>query len=216
MSPRPLKWLLLKGFLFLVIGLILWVLIQPSYSRLIVSVSQKSLSWIESREKTSLRLQGDNIVYIPVGRASKEQKTVPAGRRDVRDLHYNSVIFFALILLSPSLPLAKRMRALVLGLLILFLTQVLTVLVQVQFFYALQLGDYSRIHYTPWEKNLYAFLKQFFELVGRFAFPFAIWMLFTYRETVNFLTQAPSEKKQEKERNTQEASLGKKKKGTSR
>jgi hypothetical protein len=199
MSPRPLRGLLLKGFLFLILGGILWVYIQPSYSRILVSVSQKLISWTEKDENTSIRLQGNNIVYVPMGLVSKGQKTVQ-GMREVRDLHYNSVIFFALILFSPGLGLGKRMGVLVAGLLLLFLTQVLTVLVQVKFFYALQLGEYSRIHYGPWGRNTYAFLKQFFELIGRFAFPFAIWMLFTYKETIGYLTETRSEEKPQKKR----------------
>ncbi len=195
MSPRPLKWLLLKGFFFLVLGLLLWVLVQSSYSQFLVSVSQRVLSGIETGEKTSVRLQGNSIVYVPVGLAAGGGKPVPAGKRDVRDLHYNSVIFFALILFTPGLGLGRRMGALVVGLALLFLTQVLTVVVQVKFFYALQLGEYSRLHYGPWAQNIYAFLKQFFELIGRFAFPFAIWMLLTYKETTAYLTGALSEER---------------------
>jgi hypothetical protein len=185
MRLKPLRNLLLKGFLFLILGGILWAYLQPSYSQILVSASQKLLSWTEREEKTSIRLQGNNIVYVPMGlpRGQRVQ-----GMREVRDLHYNSVIFFALILFSPGLGLRKRTAALVAGLLLLFLTQVITVLVQVKLFYALQLGEYSRIHYGPWERNIYAFLKQFFELIGRFAFPFAIWMLFTYKETIGYLT----------------------------
>ena len=200
MSPKIPKRLLLKGFLFLLTGLALWVLVQSSYSRLLVSVSQMFLPAVEKSEETSIRLQENMIVYVPVGLATKEQKSVPAGKREIRDLHYNSVILFALILFSPGLAPGKRAWVLVTGLLLLFFTQVLTVLVQIKFFYALQLGEYSRIHYGPWERNLYAFLKQFFELIGRFAFPFAIWMLFTYQETIGYLTGTESEKKPRKKR----------------
>ena len=200
MSPKPPKWLLLKGLLFLIFGLALWILVQPSYSRLLVSVSQMFLSATERNEKTSIRLQENMIVYVPVGLLTNEQKSVPAGKREIRDLHYNSVILFALILFSPGLAFGKRMWVLVAGLLLLFFTQVLTVLVQIKFLYALQLGEYSRIHYGPWERNMAAFLKQFFELIGRFAFPFAIWMLFTYKETIGYLTETASEKKPLKKR----------------
>jgi len=49
-------------------------------------------------------------------------------------------------------------------------------------------------------KDTYAFLKQFFELIRRFAFPFAIWMLFTYKETIGYLTGTRSEEKPRKKR----------------
>jgi hypothetical protein len=201
MSPRPLKRLLLKGFLILILSLVLWVyVLQPPYSRLLVSVSQKVHSWIEKKEKTLIQLQGDMIVFVPQGLATQEQKRIPAGKRDVRELDYNSVILITLILFSPGLRGGKRMLVLVAGFALLFLTHLLNILVQVKFFYALQLGGYSQIPYGPWERNIYAFLKQFFELIGRFAFPFAIWMLFTYRETTGYLTGTEPEKNPRKKR----------------
>ncbi len=189
MKPESLKSLLLKGLIFLLIGSALWIFFRPSYSKLLISVSQEMLSWIqgEGKEKTSLRLEGDMIVYVPVGIISGDKRSVLAGKRDVRDVHYNSVILFALILFSPGLSLGKRGWVLTAGLALLFLTQVLTVLVQTKFMYVFQLGEYSRSHYGAWDRNIYAFLKQFFELIGRFSFPFAIWMLFTYRETIGYL-----------------------------
>jgi hypothetical protein len=170
----------------------LWIYFQPSYSKLLVSVSQELVSWLqgEGKEKTSIRLQGNMILYIPLGLISGEKKSILAGGRDVRDIHYNSVILFALILFSPGLGFGKRGWVLMAGLPLLFLTQVLTVLVQAKFIYAFQLGEYSRVHYGAWDRNIYAFLKQFFELIGRFSFPFAIWMLFTYRETIGYLAGA--------------------------
>jgi hypothetical protein len=194
MVQRPLKGLLLRGIIFLILGLALWVYVQPSYSRILVTVSQKLLFWTEKDEKTSVRLQENHIVYVPMGLVSKGQKTVQ-GMREVREIHCNSVIFFALALFSPGLGPGKRMWVLAAGLLLLFFTQVLTVFVQVKFFYALQLGEYSRIHYGPWEKNIYAFLKQFLELIGRYAFPFAIWMFLTYKETLGYLTGPQAEGK---------------------
>jgi len=159
MSRRPLKRLLLRGFLFLILSLILWVyVLQPPYSKLLVSVSQKVHSWIEKKEKTLIQLQGDQIVFVPQGVATQEQKGIPAGKRDVRELDYNAVILLTLILFSPGLRAGKRMLVLMAGFALLFLTHVLNVLVQVKFFYALQLGGYSQIPYGPWERNIYAFL----------------------------------------------------------
>ncbi len=199
MVPKLPKGLLLRGSFFLILGLALWVFVQPSYSRILVSVSQRLVSRTEKDEKTSIRLEGNNIVYIPMGLAAGGQKPVQA-MREVRDLHYNSVIFFALALFLPGLGLGKRAWVLSAGLLLLFFTQVLTVLVQVKFVYALQLGEYSRAHYGPWERNIYAFLKQFFELIGRFAFPFAIWMLFVYKEAIAYLTGTPSDRRPRKKK----------------
>lgn len=206
MKTEPLKFLLLKGLIFLVVGLILWIYLQPSCSKILVSVSQELVSWLEKkgREGTSIRLQENMIVYIPSGLMPGGEKIGVAGQRDVREIHYNSVILFALILFSPGLALRKRVWVLGVGMILLFLTQVLTVLVQVKFMYVFQLGEYSRAHYGAWDRNIWAFLKQFFELIGRFAFPFAIWILFTFRETTGYLMgekeAAPKKKKKEKDR----------------
>ena len=130
MAPKLPKGLLLRGSFFLILGLALWVYVQHSYSRILVSVSQRLISRTEKDEKTSIRLEGNNIVYVPMGLVAKGQKTVQA-MREVRDLHYNSVIYFALALFLPGLSLGKRAWVLAAGLLLLFFTQVLTVLVQV-------------------------------------------------------------------------------------
>jgi hypothetical protein len=110
MKLEPLKLLLLKGLLFLIVGLMLWIYLQASYSKLLVSVSQELVSWLqhEGKGKTSLSLQGDMILYIPLGLISGEKKSMLAGRKDVRNIHYNSVILFALILFSPGLGFGKR------------------------------------------------------------------------------------------------------------
>ncbi len=190
MKAKPLKWLFLKGFFSLFLGLVLWVfLFEPPYSKLLVSASQSLVATVEKDESTSVRLQGTNIIYIPIGLVSKGQKAIQA-MRDVRELDYNSVILFALVLFSPGLALVKRVWVFMAGFALLFLTQLVNILIQVKFLYALQLGEYSRLHYGTWERNIYAFLKQFFELIGRFAFPFAIWMFFTYKETVGYLVKA--------------------------
>jgi hypothetical protein len=200
MSPKPFKGLLLRGLLFLILGLILWIYLEPNYSRLLASVSQEVLSWVEGKERTSIRIQDEMIIYVPLQWEDPGKKGIPAGKRDVRDLHYNSVILFALILFTPGLSFVKRGWVLLIGLGLLFFTQVLTVLVQIKFFYAYQLGEYSRIHYGILEKNLYVFLKQFFELIGRFAFPFVIWLLFTYKETVDYLVEGRRESKHKKKK----------------
>ncbi len=201
MKPKPLKLLLLKGFFFLIIGLMLWIYLQPSYSKLLASVSQELYSWFqgEGKKKTSIRLQGNMILYIPEGLISDEKKSIPVGRRDARSIHYNSVILFALILFSPGLRIGKKSWVLTGGLGLLFLTHVITVLVQAKFLYIFQLADPGGIRYGAWERNIWGFLKQFFELIGRFSFPFAIWMLFTYRETIEYLT-GPEEVKPRKRR----------------
>jgi hypothetical protein len=190
MKPKPLKLLLLKGFFFLIIGLILWIYLQPSYSKLLASVSQELHSWflVDGKEKTWIRVQGNMILYIPQGLISREKENIPVGMKDVRSIHYNSVILFALILFSPGLGIRKRGWVLIAGMVLLFLTQVITVLIQAKFSYVFQLGEYGGIRYGAWDRNVSAFLKQFFELIGRFSFPFAIWMLFTYRETIGYLT----------------------------
>ncbi|MGD0915448.1 MAG: exosortase H-associated membrane protein [Thermodesulfobacteriota bacterium] len=192
MKLEPLKLLLLKGLLFLIIGLVLWIYLQPSYSKLIVSVSQEVVTWLqgEGMEKTWIGLQGNMILYIPRGLIAGEKKNIFAWKRDIRDIHYNSVILFALILFSPGLGFGKRGWVLMAGLTLLFLIQVLTVLVQAKFIYVFQMGEYSRAHYRAWDRNIIAFLKQFLELIGKFSFPFAIWMLFTYKETTGYLAGA--------------------------
>lgn len=153
------------------LGMVIWIYLQPSYSKLLVWASQKAISWVENKEKTSIILEGNKVIYTPLRLDLRDKKSGMVGKRDIREVHYNSVILFALILFSSRLSLEKRIWVLITGHTLLFLTQVFTILVQAKFFYAIQLGEYSQMHYGQFSRNLFTFLKQFFELIGRFSFP---------------------------------------------
>jgi len=200
-KPRPVKWFFLRFFLSFLFGLFLWEIFQPSYSKLLISTSQWLLTPAKQGEETSLRLKGDILFFIPLGPVSegkKEADFMVTGRY-IRSTHYNSMIFLTLILFTPGVRPIKRALELLIGLLLLFMAQVFSILIGVKFYYASEFGQYSVINYGSWEKNIYGFLMQFFTL-GKFAFPFAIWMLFTYREIVWYLTGTKPEEKQRRRR----------------
>jgi len=200
-KPRSVRWLFLRFFLSFTFSLLLWEIFQPSYSKLLVSVSQWFLFQAKQGEETSLRLQEDIIFFIPLGPVSEGKKETDfmVKGRYVRSIHYNSMIFLTLILFTPGVRPIKRALELLIGLLLLFMAQVFSILIGVKFYYASELGQYSMVNYGSWGKNIYGFLNQFFTL-GKFAFPFAIWMLFTYREIVWYLTGTKPEGKQRKRR----------------
>jgi hypothetical protein len=201
LKPRPAKWLLFRFFLSFLFGLLLWEIFQPSYSKLLVSASQWFLSQAKQGEETSLRLEGDIIFFIPLGPVSEGKKEADfmVKGRYIRSIQYNSMIFLTLILFTPGVRPIKRALELLIGLLLLSMAQVFSILIGVKSFYASEFDQYSIVNYGSWEKYIYGFLNQFFTL-GKFAFPFAIWMLFTYREIVWHLTGTMPEGKQRKRR----------------
>jgi hypothetical protein len=196
-KPRPLKRLFLRFFLSFLFGLLLWEIFQVSYSKLLISTSQWFLSHAKKGEETSLKLEGDILFFIPLGPVSKGKKEADfmVSGIYIRSIQYNSMIFLSLILFTPGLRPIKRFLTLLIGLLLLFMVQVLSIRIGVKFYYASQFGQYSLAHYGSWGKNIYGFLIQFF-MLGKFAFPFAIWVLFTYREIVWYLTGTKPGKRQ--------------------
>jgi hypothetical protein len=194
-KPRSAKRLFLRFFLFLILGLIFWGIFQASYSDLLVSTSQRILSWLEKSERTSLRIERGVIYIIPLGPGAggKEKADFLKQGLFAMSLHYNSVILFTLFLLIPGIHPGRRVLSLIAGLLLLFLTQVSSLLIQVGYLYADQLGQYSVAHYEPWQRTICGFLKQFFT-IGKFSFPFAIWMGFMYKEIMADLSETRPKK----------------------
>lgn len=201
MKPRPVKRPFLRFFLSFLFGFLLWEIFQPSYSKLLISASQWFLSQAKQGEETSLRFEGDILFFIPLGPVSKGKKESDFMVTGIyiRSIQYNSMIFLSLILFTPGVRPIKRLLELLIGLLLLFMAQVLSILIGVKFYYASQFGQYSMAHYGSWERNIYGFFNQFF-MLGKFAFPFALWMLFTYREIVGYLTGTKPGKKQRERR----------------
>ena len=96
------------------------------------------------------------------------------------EMHSNTIVLLALFLALPRPWSPERLQRLLMGWSLLVLCQSLNLVFHVKFLYAAGLGEWSAQHYSVVARNLYGSLRYFFDLPGRFGFPFLIWIGFNW------------------------------------
>jgi len=166
---------LLLGFLA---GLLVWLALSSPYEHALAGSAGAALRLFERPAVTRLEVAGGGIRI--------ERKDFPPGSpRPVlpaTDIHFNFVLLLSLFAIDP--PAARFARALS-ALILLFLIHITAVVFQVQSVYAMSLGEWSAAHYGPVARNVWAGGFHFYQIVGRFAAPFALWWALGRREDRN-------------------------------
>jgi hypothetical protein len=166
-----------------------FLVIGPGYDRAIASLAVVLLHGVESPRLTDIvRMDGVHAVVSHIGPASG----LADQRLELTTHHNNAPLLIALVLATPGLPLARRDRALALGLLLLAATHVLQFMISVHWVYALEnLGPYrvTDLRYLDrsfWQsldnpaqiaKTLIALAESFYTRVGRLLAPIVVWMI---------------------------------------
>lgn len=165
-------YLLARGFVGGLIGFGIWYSLSGPYHDVLAAASQAVMRFCERSPATRLTAAGD-VVTI--------ERDDPSDRTHARTSLQLSVLTTGIILLT--ILFASNRRALsarnlggyVLAAIVLFVFQVIAVVANVQSIYALQLGQWSDLHYSPWEKNFWGAAAHFFTLVGGQAAAVAMW-----------------------------------------
>ena len=93
------------------------------------------------------------------------------------DIDFNFVLLAALFALQPRFFEVRALQRFVAALFLLFLVHVAALVFQVESVYAMNLGEWSVVHYGRVARNIWAGGFHFYLIAGRFAAPFAIWWL---------------------------------------
>lgn len=162
----------LLGFL---VGLLVWVALSSPYERALAGSAGAVLRLFERPAVTRLEAVGGGIRI--------ERKDFPPGSpRPVlpaTDIHFNFVLLLSLFAIDlPGVRFGRSLSAL----LLLFLIHITALVFQVQSVYAMSLGAWSAAHYGPFARNVWAGGFHFYQIVGRFAAPFALWWVLGRRE----------------------------------
>jgi hypothetical protein len=163
---------LLLGFL---VGLLVWVALSSPYERALAGSAGAVLRLFERPAVTRLEAAAGGIRI--------ERRDFPPGSpRPVlpaTDIHFNFVLLLSLFAIDlPGVRFGRSLSALIL----LFLIHITALVFQVQSVYAMSLGAWSAAHYGPFARNVWAGGFHFYQIVGRFAAPFALWWALVRRE----------------------------------
>lgn len=173
---RPTLAQLAAGF---AVGLALWFGFRQVYERPLAAVAQSTLRAFERPPVTSLAARGGEILVdrsdFP---ADSPRPGLPAD-----DIHFNFVLLTALFALQPRFFEGRALLRLIAAGVLLFLVHAAALVFQVESVYAMNLGEWSAVHYGPVARNIWAGGFHFYLVAGRFAAPFALWWLLARRET---------------------------------
>ncbi len=184
MAPDPLRSFLKRLPAGLLAGMLLWlVLLRPALD---VGVSWLAEVLIRAFE------------YPRVTRLVVDHHRVEVRRADFRstsgipsipltEIHFNTIVLLALYLALPGPFRRRNLERLFMAWATLYVTQSLNLLFHVKTLYALGLGRWSELHYSPFARNLWAFLQYFTDLPGRFSFPFLLWLAYDWDRVSSLL-----------------------------
>jgi hypothetical protein len=166
----------------------MWVFVSPLYDRVIATGAEKTIRLFESPSVTKLSVREDG--YVTVNRTDFD----PSSKRPgipLRDLTFNIALVTALFAASRRPFSDRNIAGFLIALVILAVTHVFGAVVEVMSIYALQLGMWSRVHFTDVERNVWGVLNHFYRLVLMYAIAFALWWVFRDPGT-----EAPKKRKQ--------------------
>ncbi len=160
----------LAGFL---LGLAIWWGMSPSYATLLSKSVEPILRLSEKPPVTRLRAEERNVI---VNRSdfppTSARPGVPA-----HDLTFNLILLTTLFAANRGTFSNRNVAGFSFALLLLYLTHLLGLTATIKSIYALQLGEWSRVHYGEVSRNFWAGASHFYRLIGLYAFAFAIWWL---------------------------------------
>lgn len=154
-----------------VLGLAVWLTFASAYERTVATAAELLLRAFERPAVTTLEASGGEF---KVDRADFPPESprpgLPAG-----DLHFNFVLLAALFALDPHPFRAASFGRFWIAAAFLWATHVLALVFQVESIYATRLGPWSTEHYGVVARNFWAGGFHFYQILGRFAAPFALW-----------------------------------------
>jgi len=137
---------------------LVWPSVQPLYASLVTGTADAVILLAEHDDRVTTLTTDGTFVFLKSGVSSGK----PAIKRfDARALHFYVVACLSIVLVFPGLRLRRRVRILGVTMLALFGLHVLTLLVDVEAFYATEVASLSRQVYTTVEREAWRWLDNF-------------------------------------------------------
>lgn len=149
-----------------------WLVIRPVYDPLVCAAAQAVARFYEYPRVAQINaVGGDAVIGRSDLRSDSARLTVP-----MTQITFNLIPFLALALATPRALARGGWQRLLLGTLILAAVHALGLVLQLKFFYAFSLGEWSRVNYSNLAREIYGGLRYFFEIPVTFAVPLLLWV----------------------------------------
>ncbi len=149
-----------------------WLVVRPVYNPALAWVTQGVARLTEYPRATVITVEGS---YAIIGRLDLR---AGSGRLkySLTQVHFNLVPFLALCFALRGALSRGGWRRLGGALAVLAGSHVLNLFLQVKAFFAFNLGPWSAVHYSNFERNLIGGARYFFDIPVTFALPLVLWV----------------------------------------
>lgn len=156
----------------LVVAALAWLVLAPFYNPLLCGATQALARAFEYPRAAQVTDDGS---YAIIGRTDLR---ADSGRLRVSltQITFNLVPFLTLALMLKKPFRRGGWRRFLMALVVLAATHVLTLLWQLECFYAFSLGPWSAANYSDVSRNVYGSLRYFFDIPVTFALPLVLWI----------------------------------------
>ncbi len=149
-----------------------WLALKPLYNPALAWVTQGVARLAEYPRATIITVDGS---YAIIGRSDLRSDS---GRlkHSLTQIHFNLVPFMALCFALRGALTGAGWRRFVGALGVLAGSHVLSLFLQVKAFFAFNLGPWSAVQYSDFERNLIGGARYFFDIPVTFALPLILWV----------------------------------------
>jgi hypothetical protein len=158
--------------LALLAAAVLWLLLVPFYNPLLCGATQDLARVFEYPRAAQVTNDGS---FAIIGRSDMRADSGRL-RFSLTQITFNLVPFLALTLMLKRPFVRGGWRRFLVALAVLVATHVLTLLWELECFYAFSLGPWSAANYSNLARNVYGGLRYFFEIPVTFALPLVLWV----------------------------------------
>jgi hypothetical protein len=180
----------------LLASIIVWLLLRPAIDWAVAGLAQTLVRSFEYPRVTRLVVQ-DHRAQMRRADLRTDSKVPTVSMTEVT---FNTIVLLALYLALPRPFSRKQLERLFMGWCVLCLCQSINLVFHVKTLYAMGLGDWSRIHYSDFARNVFGFGRYFTDLPGRFSAPFLIWLGFNWDVIMNMLRVTEDDDKKPKKK----------------
>jgi len=164
--------------LAVVAAMAVWLMLRPLYDPVICAAAQAVARFYEYPRVAQIdAIDGAAVIGRSDLRSGSARLKLP-----LTQVTFNLIPFLALVLATPRALARGGWRKLLLGVAILAGIHAVGLVLQLKFFYAFSLGEWSRANYSDAAREVYGGLRYFFEIPVTFATPLLLWVgLFSER-----------------------------------
>lgn len=159
-----------KILVLLVLIYPLWSVLTPLYNSFVAEVSNSFVSLTEKASGIALRPEGH---FIWIEKPGAGPRTAMQGI-DVNRVYFNLILLVALFLATPNLGFQRRLKLLLAGLTILFITHVISVVIIAKYAHISSLAKHYDI-----QRRILGQARRFLITIGFQLFPILIWAMLT-------------------------------------